>query len=145
MGNLIINSIKLTSLKKFPKNEGDVYHAMKITDIGFSGFGEAYFSFLEVGCIKAWKLHLSMTLNLVVPIGVVRFVCAETINGPFREFHIDSNHNYARLTIPPGIWLGMQNINFEKSIILNLANLIHDEEEVKKIGFDEIEFDWEKK
>ena len=49
-------------------------HAMKQSEDSFKGFGEAYFSQINPGAIKAWKLHLKMTMNIVVPIGEVNFV-----------------------------------------------------------------------
>ena len=64
----------LTPLRIIGVKGGDVLHAMKDTDDGFSGFGEAYFSSIEKGCIKGWKKHTNMTLNIVVPVGVIKFV-----------------------------------------------------------------------
>ena len=83
---------------------GDVLHALKATDAGFRDFGEAYFSMIEPGAIKAWKMHRRMTLNLVVPIGIVRFAFAAHGAAETREETIGDS-NYARLTVPPGIAL----------------------------------------
>ena len=65
--------IIIKPLKKFNLEEGDVLHALKSTDKEFSGFGEAYFSSIKTQKIKAWKRHLKMTMNLVVPVGNVQF------------------------------------------------------------------------
>ena len=67
------NALLLTPLKIIPVPGGDVLHAMKYSDKGFTGFGEAYFSTIEPGIIKAWKRHRKMTLNLIVPFGAIRF------------------------------------------------------------------------
>ena len=40
----------------------------------YEGFGEVYFSELRPKSIKAWKYHYKMTLNLIVPLGEVKFV-----------------------------------------------------------------------
>ena len=141
---LNINKIIVTPLRIIPTQGGDVYHAMKIEDMGYDGFGEAYFSCIDPGSLKAWKLHLRMTLNLIIPCGNVRVVCSESVNGPFREFFINNTNNYSRLTIPPMIWFGIQSLSIEKSFILNIANLIHDINEVKKLKSNEIQFDWSK-
>ena len=69
-----LDDILVTPLKRISTVGGDVMHALRISDKGFHGFGEVYFSWVEMGSIKAWKCHQHMTLNLVVPIGEVSFV-----------------------------------------------------------------------
>ena len=70
MGTLnLLDKIKLTPLKKISTPGGDVWHALKSSDETYQGFGEAYFSWVKMGAIKAWKQHLRMTMNLVVPSG----------------------------------------------------------------------------
>ena len=66
--------LKFLLLKKIEVPGGNVFHAMKNTDDGYNGFGEVYFSKIEPNAIKAWKRHKEMTLNLVVPVGKIRFV-----------------------------------------------------------------------
>ena len=122
MGDRItVNEISTTPLKRIPVIGGDVLHAMKKTDHGFSGFGESYFSQIESGVVKAWKKHSKMTLNLIVPIGRVRFVFKDN-DGLFRE-EIIGDDNYVRLTIPPGIWFGFKGDFENTSLILNIANI----------------------
>ena len=122
-----IEGVIITPLNIIEVKGGDVMHAMKKTDAGFDDFGEAYFSKIEKNFIKAWKLHQSMTLNLVVPFGEVKFVLFDQTK--FQEVVLSKN-NFARLTIPPGIWFGFQGLHEPSSIVLNLANLVHNEEEV---------------
>ena len=69
----------LTPLKIIDVEGGNVLHAIKDTDQGFKKFGEAYFSTIEPGAIKAWKRHRKMTLNLVVPIGKIKFVMCSSL------------------------------------------------------------------
>ena len=68
------NIIEINDLKKIPVEGGNVKHFIKSNENSFNGFGEAYFSFIEKGKIKGWKLHTKMIMNLVVPIGEVGFV-----------------------------------------------------------------------
>ena len=79
MGRMSLNEICVTPLKRVSVAGGDVLHAMKKSDTGYVDFGEAYFSLVEFGAIKAWKRHLQMTLNLVVPIGEVQFVLMDSV------------------------------------------------------------------
>lgn len=74
MAKLITAGVIETSLKRVRVTGGDVLHALKMTDDGFDGFGEAYFSMIEQGEIKGWKYHKRMTMNLIVPLGSVKFV-----------------------------------------------------------------------
>ena len=46
-----------------------------------------------------------MHINLIVPIGIVRFVFYDELTNKFRVEEIGKN-NYARLTIPKGIFFG---------------------------------------
>ena len=63
MGALILDQIIGTPLKRIPMPGGDVIHSLKNHDIGFNGFGEAYFSWIDYKAIKAWKCHQRMTLR----------------------------------------------------------------------------------
>ena len=69
-----MDGVTLTPLKQITHPKGDIFHAMKASDDGFSGFGEAYFSTVNQGEVKGWKKHTEMTLNLVVVIGEIEFV-----------------------------------------------------------------------
>ena len=77
MGKIKNKKVLITPLKRIKVTNGDVLHALKKTDLGFSDFGEAYFSCIEKNQIKAWKKHKVMTLNLIVPYGRVKFVFTE--------------------------------------------------------------------
>ncbi len=134
-----IEGVIITPLNIIEVKGGDVMHAMKKTDAGFDDFGEAYFSKIEKNFIKAWKLHQSMTLNLVVPFGEVKFVLFDQTK--FQEVILSKN-NFARLTIPPGIWFGFQGLHEPSSIVLNLANLVHNEEEVVTKELNYINYKW---
>ena len=67
----MMEGVTVHPLKHIVVPKGDIYHALKSTDEGYVGFGEAYFSQIEHGAAKGWKRHNRMTLNLVVPVGAV--------------------------------------------------------------------------
>lgn len=136
--------ILVTPLARIPTSGGDVMHAIKKSDKGYTGFGEAYFSQVEQGAVKAWKKHLRMTMNLVVPTGIVRFIFVDLSNETrFRE-EIIGTSRYARITVPPGIWFGFQGISETNSLVLNIADIQHDREECLRKEITEIPFDWSK-
>jgi dTDP-4-dehydrorhamnose 3,5-epimerase len=139
----MIKDVVVTPLDLIDTPGGMVMHAMKDTSTGFAGFGEAYFSQIYNGSIKAWKRHKEMTLNLVVPIGEIKFVLFDDRNGlkQFQEIVI-SKSNYCRLTIPPMIWVGFQGLYDDASTILNIANIEHNPKEVDRLKLDKINYDW---
>jgi len=69
--NVNIEDVLITPLSIIDTVGGDVLHAMKCTDNGYNGFGEAYFSIINKGMTKGWKRHREMVLNLVVAVGEV--------------------------------------------------------------------------
>ena len=137
----LLDQIQVTSPRQISTTGGDVWHVLKSTDDSFSDFGEAYFSWVKHGAIKAWKHHLQMTMNLVVPVGSVRFIFHDLEKNIFRE-EIIGEQQYQRLTVPPKIWYGFQGKDLNSNLILNLANLPHDPAEVKRKSREEIHFNW---
>jgi dTDP-4-dehydrorhamnose 3,5-epimerase len=145
--NESVDGVSVTRLRRIQTQGGDVFHAMKSSDPGYAGFGEAYFTTANPGTTKAWKRHRRMTLNLVVISGLVRFgvvdnrpdsrtaggKCAIDL-GPARQF--------ARLTIAPGLWVAFRCIGGEPGLILNVANMVHDDAEVDRATLQDIPFDW---
>ena len=141
----MIDKVLLTPLDIIETANGDILHAMKKNDCGFSGYGESYFSEIKTQEIKAWKRHKYMTLNLIVPIGSIRFVLFDdriSKLGKFWQVTL-SRDNYKRLTIPPMIWLGFQGVSNSNSMLLNISNIEHDPDESDKKNIEEIEFNWE--
>jgi dTDP-4-dehydrorhamnose 3,5-epimerase len=142
MGAMKLDDILVTPLRQIETPGGDVLHAMKQGDSGYAGFGEAYFSWVSKGAIKAWKRHSLMTMNLVVPVGRVRFVFF-LFDGAdkFRVEEIGVGR-YTRITVPPGIWFGFCGIHAQDSLVLNIANLPHNENEVERLPLKDINYEW---
>ena len=137
-----LDDILVTPLKRIATDGGDVMHAIKKSEKGFEGFGEAYFSWVEGGAIKAWKCHQRITMNLVVPVGEVRFVFhLMNQKNDFREENIGEDR-YVRLTVPSGIWFGFQGKGSDKSLIMNVADVAHDPEEVLRKKTSEFVYNW---
>ena len=140
---MMIKDVLITKLDVMEAPGGGVMHAMKETSIGYGGFGEAYFSQIDSGAIKAWKRHREMTLNLIVPLGKIKFVLFDDRdNRPKFQEVIISKSNYCRLTVPPMVWMGFQGLSENKSILLNIANIEHDIDEVDLKDIEKIQSDW---
>ena len=137
-----------TDLKIINDDNGSVYHGMKKDDAGFDKFGEVYFSTVKMNKVKAWKLHKRMILNLIVPIGKIKFVFldnrkkSETYNKYFKI--ILSQDSYARLTVPANIWFGFKGMDEGVNLICNIANISHDPLEVIRKDLNQIKMDWSK-
>lgn len=140
MGTVSVDQIQVTHLQRIPVEGGDVLHAIKNGDLGYAGFGEAYFSIVEPNKIKAWKRHLRMTLNLVVPVGQIIFVFIDE-TGEYRLENVGPSR-YVRLTVPPGIWFGFKGLGHPNSLLMNIANIVHDPGEVERKGLSEIAYKW---
>ena len=143
----MINDVIITPLSVIKTAGGDVLHGMKSSDPGYSGFGEAYFSTVDPVAIKGWKRHQEMILNFVVTVGSVRFVLFDdrqnsTTNHQFQEIVLSRVKHYARLTVPPMVWVGFQGVDKERSMVLNIANIKHSPDEVDRKALSEIEFNW---
>jgi dTDP-4-dehydrorhamnose 3,5-epimerase len=135
-----LDGVILTPLKQIHNIKGDIFHAMKKSDNGFDGFGEAYFSTIHKDDIKGWKKHTKMTLNLVVPIGKINFVVYDEYKKEFFNVILSQN-NYQRLTVKAGLWMAFRGVN-ENSMLLNLASIEHDPKEAINIELNEIKYEW---
>lgn len=147
----IINGVLLTSLKQINHPKGNIFHAMKRVDPGYVDFGEAYFSSILYGSVKAWKCHSRMTLNLVCIVGKIHFVLYDgrkksSTYGQFMETTLSSEklELYRRITIPSGVWMAFIGIGEGKNMLLNVADIPHDPTEQVNIPIEEsdIKFDF---
>ena len=141
MGKNPLNAIKVTSLKIIKLPAGDIMRGLKKNELKNWTFGEAYFSKIKFGKIKAWKRHLKMKLNLIVPYGRVKFVFYSEKNNFFRTIEIGEK-KYSRLTVPPNIWFGFKGIGKPVSIILSITNIQHDPKEILRCKKNKIKFNW---
>ena len=140
----MIRDVLITPLSIIETLGGNVMHGMKVSDSGFSGFEEVYFSEVGFNAIKAWKRHKEMTLNLVVPVGKIKFVIFDDREREvqFQEITI-SRDNYCRITVPPMVWVGFKGVSKGSSILLNIANMMHNTKEVERKNIKDIEYNWE--
>jgi dTDP-4-dehydrorhamnose 3,5-epimerase len=133
-----LDGVILTRLKQIYNPKGDIFHAMKKSDKGFAGFGEAYFSTVKSGEIKGWKKHEEMTLNLIVIRGEIEFVTYDGDN----FFNVKlSKKNYQRLTVKPHLWLAFRGLG-DENILLNLASIEHSKNESESTDIGTFNYNW---
>jgi len=137
----IIDNISLQPQQVIQTSGGEVLKIIDKDANNFYEFGEAYFSTIFPNKIKGWKKHKTMILNLVVPIGEVRFVFTDDGIHNFRTETIGDS-NYCRITVPPNIWFAFQCVSTVKSFVLNISNIKHDPEEVEIRDLDYFNFKW---
>ena len=140
-----IPGVTLTPLKIFEGELGSVMHGLRSDDSCFKGFGEVYFSTVKTGAIKSWRRHFDVTLNLVVPLGEIRFVLCDDRQAGAPEFWdvFLSLKNYQRLTVAPNLWLAFQGVSSGTNMLMDLIDLPHDAQESETRSLEEIPFDWD--
>ncbi len=119
---------------------GKVMHAMKNIDNKFL-MGEAYFSEINYLSVRAWKMHKIMTMNLIVPVGNIKFVFYNEMGNENEEI-IVGEKNYVRLTVPPKIWFGFMGLSKLKNLLLNLSDITHDKNEIMKKDITGFNYKW---
>lgn len=135
-----MDKVILTTLKQIYTPKGDVFHGMKKSDIGYDGFGEAYFSTVNKDQIKGWKKHTKMTLNIIVMSGEIEFVIYDDSINKFKNLKL-SLKNYQRLTVKPGLWMAFRGLE-DNSMLLNIASIEHNPEEAENVSIEKINYDW---
>jgi dTDP-4-dehydrorhamnose 3,5-epimerase len=140
-----MEGVNIYPLKRIAVEKGDILRALKSTDEGYTGFGEVYFSQIRKGVIKGWKRHNRLTLNIIVPVGEIRFVMYDdrrgsNTYGQFEEVTLSMEKNYRRLTIAPGIWMAFEGLAQETSMLMDLIPEVHDPEESDKKELAEINY-----
>lgn len=145
----MIEGLLLTPLRQIPDDRGKVMHMLKTGEPGYEQFGEIYFSTVNPGAVKAWKLHRRMTLNVVVLHGAARLVVYDErptspTRGQVQEIGLGPETNYQRVTVPPGVWTGFIGLSPFPAILANCASIPHDSTEVDRKASDDpaIPYQW---
>jgi dTDP-4-dehydrorhamnose 3,5-epimerase len=112
-------------LRRINHPNGDIFHGLRKSDSGYIGFGEAYFTTIHFGDTKGWKKHRIMQMNLIVPLGNVRFYVFNEKRNKTEIYNIGTK-NYGRLVIPPGLWVAFTGLDVDANLILNIGSIEHD-------------------
>ena len=125
-----IHELSNTPLKIFSDERGSVMRFLKSNSASFTDFGEAYFSKINHGVVKGWKLHENVSQNFSVPHGVIKVVVYDNredspTEGVINEFILNSSDHYTILSIPKGVWYSFKGLTEGYSLLANIINIDH--------------------
>ena len=126
----MMEGVTVHPLKHIVVPKGDIYHALKSTD---------------EGAAKGWKRHNRMTLNLVVPVGAVKFVIYDDregspTRGQFEEITLSPESCYQRLTVAPGLWMAFYGEGEGISMLMDIIPEPHDPSEASRMELEAIDY-----
>lgn len=144
-----ITGVTITPLRQIEDERGAVLHMLRNDAPYYHGFGECYFSEVNPGVVKAWKLHQRQTQNIAVPVGRICMVLydnrvsSESYQTQF-QIELGRPDAYQLLQIPPGIIYGFQCISAVPALLVNCADIPHDVAEAQHIAIDNpfISYKW---
>ncbi len=123
-------------------------HVIKATDPEFERFGETYFSVVYPGVVKGWHLHREMIINYAVPQGMIKLVLYDDRKdsktfGEINELYLGRDH-YCLVKVPPFIWNGFKCVGNEAALVVNVASIPHDPNEIERLDPHQshIPYDW---
>tara|TARA_Y100000813_G_C24005526_1_gene277928 strand:+ start:198 stop:623 length:426 start_codon:yes stop_codon:yes gene_type:complete len=137
---MLNNKVIVTPIERIKVEGGDIIKNIKVGDLGYKNFQETYYSFINYGKKKGWKKHKEMTLNLTCPFGEVNFVFSEDLEN-FESIKLNDK-NLFRITIQPGIWVAFEGLNKPLSIVNNVADMIHNKDEIERRDLNEVKYFW---
>jgi len=150
MGSEVIKDVIITPLKQISDERGSVLHFLKANSPNFLNFGEAYFSKINAGLVKGWKLHFLAHQNFCVPYGAVKLVVFDSRKGSdseglIQEIIVDNSSNFKLVSLPPNLYYSFQCLSKDYSILANISSEIHDPREsiVLPLDNDLIEYKWQ--
>lgn len=103
---------------------------LRSDDPHFLGFGEIYFSLINPGAVKAWRLQTTATRHYAVPVGAVKVVLYDErpdspTRGEIQEV-ILGEADYRLLVIPPQVWSGFACLGDRPALVADCTTLPHD-------------------
>lgn len=144
MDKITIPGVLLTPAKRIGVATGDVVTFCKVGEAGISNIAEVYGSLINQGARKGWRRHNKTTLNLVVPVGQIRFVLFDDRVGDSGQFYEVSlgMDNYQRLTVPAGVWMAFEGVAAGQSLLWNAIDYPHNPAEADTLDLSAIPYAW---
>jgi len=144
-----IEGLNLRPLRQIKDHRGSVMHFIRKDASEFKEFGEVYFSKINGGVVKGWKLHHRISQLFCIPFGIVKIVIYDdrpnsSTRGTIAEVILDDDANYNLLSIPPKVWYSFKSLSTTYSLLANVINEIHsqDESETDTLLSSKIPYSW---
>jgi dTDP-4-dehydrorhamnose 3,5-epimerase len=137
----MIEGVIIKPLKIFRDERGQVMHMLRCDDPLFKGFGEIYFSVVNVGVVKGWKRHKEMVQSFAVPKGDMKLVIYDDrpkspSKGEIQVIEFGEN-NYQLVRLPPMVWYSFSPIGGVPAMVANCANIPFSPQESEQIDLDD--------
>lgn len=137
----MIEGVVIKPLKIFRDERGQVMHMLRCDDPLFKGFGEVYFSTVNVGVVKGWRKHKQMVQSYTIPQGNMKLVVYDdrpqsTTKGDIQEI-IFGEDNYQLVQLPALVWYSFSPVGGKPAMIANCANIPHDPNESEQMKLDD--------
>ena len=132
--------IKINKLTEIKNSKGNIIKLLNRNEPSFSSFGELYISKINFDKIKGWKRHKRMKMNLFVISGEVLFVF---YYHKTKKFHtVKISNNKTGVFVPNNIWFAFKGISKKENIVMNFANIPHQDNEAEKKNINFLDFNW---
>lgn len=144
----MIEGVLIEPLKCFQDERGEVRHMLRSDAPFFRKFGEVYFSYINPGYVKGWKMHKEMTQHFAVPVGNLKLVLFDgrdgsPTKGQVQEIELGLD-NYRLVRIPPKVMYSFSAAGDERAMIVNCADMPHRPDESVQIALNDrsIPYQW---
>ena len=130
-----IIGVKNITAKVFKNQKGDLIKFISKKNSSFKSFGEIYFNEINYKKKKGWIKHKKNQCIFTVVHGEIDFKLIDD-RKKSKTFGKENNvklnkKKHSILIIPPGIWFSFTTLK-KKSILVNLINSVHSDNEILK-------------
>lgn len=126
----MLAGLKIIGLRPHCDDRGRVMEILRRDDPHFVGFGQAYFSTIYPGVIKAWHAHERQTDALCVIKGMCQVAFFDDRpDSPTRgrvHGHVTGEFAPSLVVIPPGIYHGFKALGATETLLVNLPSEPYD-------------------
>lgn len=147
----MIHNLLLKPLRAHCDERGRVMEILRRDDPCFSGFGQAYFSTIYPGIIKAWHAHQKQIDTMVVIKGMCKIGFFDGRAGSpthgQTQTVVAGEFNLLLVQIPPGVYHGFKAISPDEVLLVNIPSEPYDPSspDELRLAWDDpsIPFQWE--
>ena len=127
-----LDEIQIINLEKILLKGGNIIKVFKKSDLKSVPFEEVYFSSVDHNFIKGWKKKKKMIMNLMVATGNVEFIFVTNDFKNSKKIIVGESNN-VRVQVPPNIWFCFKGISTKLNLVLNLASIEHNPDEIERL------------